>query len=89
MMRWISCSHISKIPSHLDEIADQLIAKIKVAKRAVAASFRRRHRRNSRAEKKNRTALPAPRYRHRNSTGGPNALQFVLSQIPRIFNPRS
>jgi len=71
--------------SHLDEIADQLIAKIKVAKRAVGRSFRRRHRRNSRAEKSNPyCAASAPLYRHRNFNRRPKRAAICLSQIPRI-----
>jgi two-component system chemotaxis response regulator CheB len=72
----------------LEEIADQLIAKIKVAKRAVG-------RRLPPAivaddlpikKKETRTALPPRRIIAIGiSTGGPNALQFVLSQIPADF----
>jgi len=74
---------------HLEEIADQLIAKIKVAKRAVGKKlppatviedpFG--------PKKEARPALPPPRrvIAIGISTGGPNALQFVLSQIPADF----
>jgi two-component system chemotaxis response regulator CheB len=74
---------------HLEEIADQLIAKIKVAKRAVGKklppavvvedAFG--------PKKEARPALPPPRrvIAIGISTGGPNALQFVLSQIPADF----
>jgi two-component system chemotaxis response regulator CheB len=72
----------------LEEIADQLIAKIKVAKRAVG-------RRLPPAivaddlpikKKETRAALPPRRIIAIGiSTGGPNALQFVLSQIPADF----
>jgi two-component system, chemotaxis family, protein-glutamate methylesterase/glutaminase len=73
---------------HLEEIADQLIAKIKVAKRAVgkklppAAVVE-----NPAAPKKGtRASLPPRRVIAIGiSTGGPNALQFVLSQIPADF----
>src|SRR5437667_1679117 len=72
----------------LEEIADQLIAKIKVAKRAagrklppaiVADDLPIR-------KKGNRAVLPPRRIIAIGiSTGGPNALQFVLSQIPAEF----
>jgi two-component system chemotaxis response regulator CheB len=74
---------------HLEEIADQLIAKIKVAKRAVGKKlppavvgedpFG--------PKKGARPSLPPPRrvIAIGISTGGPNALQFVLSQIPADF----
>jgi two-component system chemotaxis response regulator CheB len=74
---------------HLEEIADQLIAKIKVAKRAVGKKL------PPAAvvedpfgpKKEARPALPPPRrvIAIGISTGGPNALQFVLSQIPAAF----
>jgi two-component system, chemotaxis family, protein-glutamate methylesterase/glutaminase len=72
----------------LEEIADQLIAKIKVAKRAAGRKLppavvvddppvR---------TKGNRPPLPPRRVIAIGiSTGGPNALQFVLSQIPADF----
>ena len=73
---------------HLEEIADQLIAKIKVAKRAakrklppavVAEDL-------PALKKPIRPALPPRRVIAVGiSTGGPNALQFMLSQIPADF----
>jgi two-component system chemotaxis response regulator CheB len=73
---------------HLEVIADQLIAKIKVAKRAAGKKlppapvteeiFVK--------SKSGRTPLPPRRIVAIGiSTGGPNALQFVLSQIPNDF----
>jgi two-component system, chemotaxis family, protein-glutamate methylesterase/glutaminase len=73
---------------HLDAIATQLIEKIKVAKRAAGGRISspaiaeppRPIRKNARA------ALPPHRIIAIGvSTGGPNALQFVLSQIPAEF----
>src|SRR5438105_8374326 len=73
---------------HLENIADQLIAKIKVAKRAVGRKLppavvgEDLHP----PKKGNRATLPPRRviaigiY-----TGGPNALIFVLSQMPARF----
>ncbi|MEQ1472190.1 MAG: chemotaxis response regulator protein-glutamate methylesterase [Candidatus Acidiferrum sp.] len=73
---------------HLDAIADELIAKIKVAKRAVghkllAASLSD----VSRAPKKKIGPGLAPNkiIAIGISTGGPNALQFLLSQLPADF----
>jgi len=73
---------------HLDAIATQLIEKIKVAKRAAGGRIGA----PAMAEppqpvKKNaRAALPPHRIIAIGvSTGGPNALQFVLSQIPAEF----
>jgi len=73
---------------HLDDIADQLIAKIKVAKRAVGRKLppavvgEGLHL----PKKANRAMLPPRRVIAIGiSTGGPNALQFVLSQIPADF----
>ena len=73
--------------SHLDEIADQLIAKIKVAKRAVGRILPPAIIEETAAPKKaTRAALPPRRVIAIGiSTGGPNALQFVLSQIPADF----
>jgi len=73
--------------SHLDEIADQLIAKIKVAKRAVGRILPPAVIEETAAPKKaTRAALPPRRVIAIGiSTGGPNALQFVLSQIPADF----
>jgi two-component system, chemotaxis family, protein-glutamate methylesterase/glutaminase len=73
---------------HLDAIAEQLIEKIKVAKRASRSGIRSPAvPENSPPVKKNARAAVPP---HRIiaigvSTGGPNALQFVLSQIPAEF----
>ncbi len=73
---------------HLEAIADQLIAKIKVAKRAAKRKLPPvaiveevpAH------KKGNRPALPPRRVIAIGiSTGGPNALQYVLSQIPADF----
>ena len=73
---------------HLEDIADQLIAKIKVAKRAVGRKLppavvgEDLHP----PKKGNRATLPPRRVIAIGiSTGGPNALQFVLSQIPADF----
>jgi two-component system, chemotaxis family, protein-glutamate methylesterase/glutaminase len=72
----------------LEEIADQLIAKIKVAKRAAgrklppAVVAEETHS----PKKGTRATLPPRRVIAIGiSTGGPNALQFVLSQIPADF----
>jgi len=71
----------------LDEIADQLIAKIKVAKRAVGHKLPPAVIEEVAAPKKEiRAALPPRRVIAIGiSTGGPNALQFVLSQVPGNF----
>jgi two-component system chemotaxis response regulator CheB len=72
---------------HLDEIADQLIAKIKVAKRATGRKLPPAIIQETPAPKKGtRPTLPPRRIIAIGiSTGGPNALQFVLSQIPADF----
>jgi len=72
---------------HLDQIADQLIAKIKVAKRATGRKLPPAIIEESAAPKKGaRPTLPPRRVIAIGiSTGGPNALQFVLSQIPADF----
>jgi two-component system chemotaxis response regulator CheB len=74
---------------HLEEIADQLISKIKVAKRAVGKKLPPAVVREDLfgLKKEARPALPPPRrvIAIGISTGGPNALQFVLSQIPADF----
>jgi len=72
---------------HLDQIADQLIAKIKVAKRAAGRKLPPAIIEESAAPKKGaRPTLPPRRVIAIGiSTGGPNALQFVLSQIPADF----
>jgi two-component system chemotaxis response regulator CheB len=72
---------------HLEQIADQLIAKIKVAKRAVGRKLPAAVIEDKPAPKKGaRAAFPPRRIIAIGiSTGGPNALQFVLSQIPADF----
>jgi two-component system chemotaxis response regulator CheB len=71
---------------HLEEIADQLIAKIKVAKRAAGRKLPPEivGEDNVRTKKGTLEAPSAQNYRDWISTGGPNALQYVLSQIPRF-----
>ena len=71
----------------LDDIADRLIAKIKVAKRAAGRKLPPAVIEETPAPKKGiRAALPPRRVIAVGiSTGGPNALQFVLSQIPADF----
>jgi two-component system chemotaxis response regulator CheB len=71
----------------LDDIADCLIAKIKVAKRAAGHKLPPAVIEETAAPKKGiRAALPPRRVIAIGiSTGGPNALQFVLSQIPADF----
>ena len=73
---------------HLETVANQLIEKIKVAKRASGS------RKIPRADvevppvnkKRTRAALPPNRIIAIGiSTGGPNALQYMLSQIPADF----
>ena len=73
---------------HLEEIADQLIAKIKVAKRAAGRKLPPAVvGEDPVAPKKGaRAAIPPRRIIAIGiSTGGPNALQYVLSQIPADF----
>src|SRR5260370_22027268 len=72
---------------HLEQIADQLIAKIKVAKRAAGRKLPAAVIEEKPAPKKGtRAALPPRRIIAIGiSTGGPNALQFVLSQMPADF----
>jgi len=72
---------------HLEQIADQLIAKIKVAKRAAGRKLPPAVVEEAAAPRKGaRSALPPRRVIAIGiSTGGPNALQFVLSQIPADF----
>ncbi len=71
----------------LEEIADQLIAKIKVAKRAAGRRLPPAIVDDLPVKKKGtRAPLPPRRVIAIGiSTGGPNALQFVLSQIPADF----
>jgi two-component system, chemotaxis family, protein-glutamate methylesterase/glutaminase len=74
---------------HLEEIADQLIAKIKVAKRAAGRKLPPAivNEEPAAPKKGNRPALPPRRVIAIGiSTGGPNALQYVLSQIPADFS---
>jgi two-component system chemotaxis response regulator CheB len=72
---------------HLDAIATQLIDKIKVAKRAAGRRPASTVAESPKFEKKVSRALAAPSriIAIGVSTGGPNALQFVLSQIPADF----
>ena len=72
---------------HLDEIADHLIAKIKVAKRAAGRKLPPAVIVETAVPKKaTRSAFPPLRVIAIGiSTGGPNALQYVLSQIPADF----
>jgi two-component system chemotaxis response regulator CheB len=73
---------------HLEEIADELIAKIKVAKRAAGRKLPPAAipENPGVAKKGIRAALPPRRIIAIGiSTGGPNALQFVLPQIPADF----
>jgi two-component system, chemotaxis family, protein-glutamate methylesterase/glutaminase len=73
---------------HLEEIADQLIAKIKVAKRAAKRKLPPVTvvEELSRVTKGARPTLPPRRVIAVGiSTGGPNALQYMLSQIPSDF----
>src|SRR5258707_13328044 len=73
---------------HLEEIADQLIAKIKVAKRAAKRKLPPAVVVEDLPilKKTTRPALPPRRVIAVGiSTGGPNALQFMLSQIPADF----
>ena len=72
----------------LEQIADELIAKIKVAKRAAGRKLPPTIVREEPVtpKKANRAALPPRRVIAIGiSTGGPNALQFLLSQIPADF----
>jgi two-component system, chemotaxis family, protein-glutamate methylesterase/glutaminase len=74
---------------HLDSIADQLIEKIKVAKRAAGRKLPAAVVSDDppqRKKKSARSTLPPNRVIVIGiSTGGPNALQYVLSQIPADF----
>ena len=72
----------------LEQIADELIAKIKVAKRAAGRKLPPAVVREEPVtpKKAHRAALPPRRVIAIGiSTGGPNALQFLLSQIPADF----
>jgi len=73
---------------HLDPIAYQLIEKIKVAKRAGGRKALPKPQVEvvAPAKKRSHVALPPNRVIAIGiSTGGPNALQYVLSQIPSDF----
>jgi len=74
---------------HLDAIAVELIEKIKVAKRASGRKIRANVEVETKPPQKKpaRAALPPSRVVAIGiSTGGPNALQYVLSQIPADFS---
>jgi two-component system chemotaxis response regulator CheB len=73
---------------NLDPVAYQLAEKIKVAKRAGGPKALPKLEAESPAPQKNRTRVAMPPNRIIAigiSTGGPNALQYVLSQIPGDF----
>jgi two-component system, chemotaxis family, protein-glutamate methylesterase/glutaminase len=72
---------------HLEDIADQLIAKIRVAKRAAGRKLPPAVIEETAVPKKGvRAALPPRRVIAIGiSTGGPNALQYMLAQIPADF----
>ena len=73
---------------HLESIADQLIEKIKVAKRAAGRKLPAAVVSDDppKGKKKIHSTLPPNRIVAIGiSTGGPNALQYVLSQIPADF----
>jgi two-component system chemotaxis response regulator CheB len=73
---------------HLDSIADELIEKIKVAKRAAGRKLPAAVVSDDppRSKKKKYSPIPPNRVIAIGiSTGGPNALQYVLSQIPGDF----
>jgi len=74
---------------HLDAIAVELIEKIKVAKRASGRTISARVAVETQPPQKkpSRAMLPPSRIVAIGiSTGGPNALQYVLSQIPADFS---
>ena len=74
---------------HLDAIADQLIEKIKVAKRTVGKTIAHPvFEEPAKPVKKNaRVAVPPNRIIAIGvSTGGPNAMQYLLSRIPAEFS---
>jgi two-component system, chemotaxis family, protein-glutamate methylesterase/glutaminase len=73
---------------HLDAIADELIEKIKVAKRAAGHRLPPALVAEAPLAQKNKAAATLPPNRIIAigiSTGGPNALQFLLSQLPADF----
>jgi two-component system, chemotaxis family, protein-glutamate methylesterase/glutaminase len=74
---------------HLDAIAVELIEKIKVAKRASGRKFRANVAVETKPPQKKSSGATLPPNRIVAigiSTGGPNALQYVLSQIPADFS---
>src|SRR5262249_32098094 len=76
------------VAGNLDSIAEQLIEKVKVAKRASGKRLRVAVAEEKKpvSKKSGRAAFPPNRIIAIGiSTGGPNALQFVLSQIPGDF----
>jgi two-component system, chemotaxis family, protein-glutamate methylesterase/glutaminase len=73
---------------HLDPVAYELVEKIKVAKRAGGPKTIPKLERELPAQHKNHSRLALPPNRVIAigiSTGGPNALQYLLSQIPGEF----
>lgn len=79
----------SALSGNLDSIAEPLISMIKVAKRASVRKLPADEVVESplAVKKTNRAALPPKRIVAIGvSTGGPNALQFLLSQIPADFS---
>ncbi len=76
------------VAGHLDAIAEQLIEKVKVAKRAGGKRVQvpAIEAKPQASKKTGRAPIPPNRIIAIGiSTGGPNALQFVLSQIPADF----
>jgi two-component system chemotaxis response regulator CheB len=74
---------------HLDSIAEELIEKIKVAKRAAGRKLPAAVVSDDppKSTKQKRSPIPPNRIVAIGiSTGGPNALQYVLSQIPAEFS---
>src|ERR1700737_3363075 len=77
---------------HLDAIAVELIEKIKVAKRASGRKIRANVAVETKPPEKKSSGATLPPSRIVAigiSTGGPNALQYVLSQIPADFSASS
>jgi two-component system chemotaxis response regulator CheB len=73
---------------YLDSIADELIEKIKVAKRAAGRKLPAAVVSDDPPKSKKKKCSPIPPNRIIAigiSTGGPNALQYVLSQVPADF----
>jgi len=82
------CKPKDAAAGHLEEIADELIEKIKLAKRATGRKLPPALVREDPAKPKKTMHGPLPPRRVIAigiSTGGPNALQFLLSQIPADF----